>query len=137
MKKTIFQIFTIVIIAIIIVSCGQSVERKLKGTWKVADVKTDFDESQVTPQMLQQVVEMQKQTYFRILNDSTMVVVSNKNTYEANWTIDEETNTIMYFFEGNNTRGNELGKFEEGQIVSKSKTALGSMTIYYEKEKKK
>ena len=135
MKKTIFQILAIAIIAFAIASCGQSIEKKLTGTWKVADVRTDFDESQVTPQMLQQVVELQKQTYFRILNDSTMVIISNKNTYEANWTIDEENNTITYFFEGNNTRGNELGKFEEGQIVSKSKTALGSMTIYYKKEK--
>ena len=135
MKKTIFQILAITIITFAIASCGQSIEKKLTGTWKVADVRTDFDESQVTPQMLQQVVELQKQTYFRILNDSTMVIISNKNTYEANWTIDEENNTITYFFEGNNTRGNELGKFEEGQIVSKSKTALGSMTIYYKKEK--
>lgn len=137
MKRNIFQIFAFAIIVVLIASCGQSIEQKLTGTWKVADVKTDFDERKVTPETLRQVVDMQKQTYFRILNDSTLVVVSNNNTYEARWTIDEESNTITYFFEGNTTKGNELGKFEDGKVVSTSKTAFGSMTIVYEKEKKK
>lgn len=135
MKKILLQVFALVIIMLIIVSCGQSIEKKLIGTWKVADVRTDFDESKVTPEMLRQVVDMQKQTYFRILNDSTMVIVSNSSTYEARWTIDEESNTITYFFEGNATKGNELGKYEENKIVNDTKSALGLMTIYYEKEK--
>jgi len=134
MKKTILQVFTMVVIMFTVASCGQSIEKKLIGTWKVAEVRTDFDESNVTPEMLRQVVDMQKQTYFRILNDSTMVIVSNSSTYEARWTIDEESNTITYFFKGNATKGNELGKYEENKIVSNTKSALGSMTIYYEKE---
>lgn len=135
MKKTMLQIFTLVTIMIIIASCGQSIEKKLIGTWKVADVRTDFDESKVTPEMLRQVVDMQKQTYFRILNDSTMVIVSNSSTYEARWTIDEESLDITYFFTGNATKGNELGKYEENKIVNNTISALGEMTIYYEKEK--
>ena len=70
MKKTLiflFSAFTILILS----SCGGSQETKMIGTWKVSDVQTDFNEDEVTPQMLSQVVEMQKQTYFRIVDDST------------------------------------------------------------------
>lgn len=115
-------------------SCGQGVEEKLIGTWKVADVETEFNENEVTPEMLRQVVEMQKQTYFRILNDSTMVIISSNNTYEAKWILEEDDNEITYFFDGMQSQGNKLGSYSDGKIINESSTALGSMTITYEKE---
>lgn len=118
----------------IAISCGNNPEKKLIGTWKVANVQTEFNENEVTPEMLRQVVEMQKQTYFRILNDSTMVIISSNNTYEANWILHEETNNISYFFEGMESQVNELGNYSEGQIINQTNTALGTMTITYEKE---
>ena len=118
----------------IAISCGNNPEKKLIGTWKVADVQTEFNENEVTPEMLRQVVEMQKQTYFRILNDSTMVIISSNNTYEANWILHEETNNISYFFEGMESQVNELGNYSDGQIINQTNTALGTMTITYEKE---
>lgn len=118
----------------IAISCGNNPEKKLIGTWKVADVQTEFNENEVTPEMLRQVVEMQKQTYFRILNDSTMVIISSSNTYEASWILHEETNDITYFFDGMESQVNELGNYSEGQIINQTNTALGTMTITYEKE---
>lgn len=134
MKRNIIAL-SVVLIVILITSCGQSIEKKLVGTWKVADVQTEFNETEVTPEMLRQVVDLQKQTYFRIINDSTMVIISNNNTYEAGWVIDEETSDITYFFDGMEAQGNQLGNYTDGQIVNETKTALGSMTITYKKEK--
>lgn len=132
-KLLIFPVFVFAVF--LLTSCGQSIEKQLTGTWKAADVNAEFDETKVTAEMLRQVVEREKQTFFRILNDSTMVIISGSNTFEANWTYDEESGDINYFFEGNNTVANKLGTYEEGRIISNTKTALGPMTIYYEKDK--
>ena len=133
MKQKPGLIFSVLFSVLILISCGKSVEKRLIGTWKVADVQTQFNEDEVTPEMLRQVVEMQKQTYFRFLNDSTMVIISSNNTYEANWIIDSETNEITYFFKGMETQSNKLGRFDAGLITNETKTALGSMVITYEK----
>lgn len=134
MKKSFFVISIIVSLIVLVTSCGQSIEKKLVGTWKVSDVQTEFNESEVTPEMLRQVVDMQKQTYFRVLDDSTMVIISNNNTYEASWIISDETNEITYFFEGMDAQANKLGKYADGQIINETNTALGTMVITYEKE---
>ncbi len=134
MKHQVFSLIVTITIATIIVSCGSSQSKKLIGTWKVEDVQTDFNEMEVTPEMLSQVVDMQKQTYFRFMNDSIMVIISNNDTHEAHWSFNDEENMIMYFFEGMETRPYELGKFEGDKIVQESNTALGKITTIYRKQ---
>lgn len=133
MKKTLILLLSVFSV-LIIGSCGGSPEAKMIGTWKVDDVQTDFNEMEVTPEMLSQVVEMQKQTYFRIVDDSTMVIISNNNTHEAKWQFNAESNEISYFFEGMESSLNVLGKLIEGKVVNESETPLGTMTIVYAKE---
>lgn len=133
MKRTIFLAF-FVLSLFITSSCGSNPKAKFIGTWKVSDVQTDFNEGQVTPEMLAQVVEMQNQTYFRIVNDSTMVIISNSNTHEAKWIYNTEEKTIAYFFTGMETDPNILGTFKDNLIVNESETPLGIITTYYAKE---
>lgn len=120
--------------AFVLTSCGGSPESKLVGTWKAMKVETDFDEQYTTPEMLRQVVEMQKETYFKIIDDSTLIIVSPGNTHETKWTLDSKDNTIAYFFEDSPGLNNKLGTLNSGKIVSESTTPLGKITIYYEKE---
>ncbi len=134
MTKPLTHFFAFVIISVIAVSCSQSPEKQLTGTWKVSDVQTDFDETKVTPEMLRQVVDMQKQTFFKILNDTIMVIISNNVTHEAKWHFNKETSEIIYFFVGMENMSHTLGKFEENKIVSKSNTPLGVITTTFEKE---
>ena len=133
MAKTVF-ITGGFLLLLLVFSCSSSTESRMKGDWKVTDVQTDFNEDEVTPEMLKQVVEMQKQTFFRILNDSTMVIISNNNTHEAKWFIDDETKEISYIFGGTVSTPHVLGKLKNGVIVSESTTPLGAMTIIYSKE---
>jgi len=121
-------------LAILITSCGGSPESKLVGTWKAQKVDTDFDEQYATPEMLRQIVEMQKETYFKIIDDSTLVIISPGNTHETKWTLNPEDQAITYFFDGSPNYLNSLGTLTSGKIVSESKTPLGVITIYYEKE---
>lgn len=133
MKRTIF--LPVLILALIVISsCGSNPKAKLIGTWKVSDVQTNFDASQETPEMHSQIVEMQKQTHFRFVNDSTMIIISNNNTHEAKWIFNEEDQSIAFFFEGMEANPNILGTLEDNLIVSESKTPLGMITTYYAKD---
>jgi len=117
---------------ILFVACS-STENKLTGVWKVKDVKTDFNETRDTPQMIQQVAEIQKQTHFKIKNDSVMVIISNNKTYEAVWIFDKKTKVISYHFKGD-ADTHKLGTFIDPYIVTESKTQLGTITTTYAKE---
>ncbi len=122
------------IVVLFMASCGGTPESKLVGTWKAQKVETDFDEQYTTPEMLRQVVEMQKETYFKIIDDSTLIIMSPGNTHETSWELDSSDQTISYIFDGNSAYLNKLGTVSDGKIVSESKTPLGVITIYYEKE---
>ncbi|NOX86215.1 MAG: hypothetical protein GXO86_09670 [Chlorobi bacterium] len=134
MTKTLTHFIAFTFIAVTAVSCQQSIEKQLTGTWKVTDVQTNFDETKVTPEMLRQVVDMQKKTYFRILNDTTMIIISNNLTHEARWHFNKETSEIIYSFTGMRNMSNTLGKYEGNSIINKSTTPLGVIITTYEKE---
>lgn len=135
MMKKLFKLSVLMFAsAIILTSCGGTPESKLVGTWKAQKVETDFDEQYTTPEMLRQVVEMQKETFFRITDDSTLIIVSPGNTYETNWKLDLNDNSISYFYDDSPNSVNKLGTLSSGKIVSESKTPLGVITIYYEME---
>ncbi|MFK5855166.1 MAG: hypothetical protein QM503_03470 [Bacteroidota bacterium] len=135
MIKPIFKLSGLLLALVIVMSsCGGTPESKLIGTWKAQKVETDFDEQFTTPEMLRQVVEMQKETFFKIIDDSTLIIISPGNTHETSWELNPSDQAISYFFEGDPKYLNKLGVFSEGKIISESKTPLGIITIYYEKE---
>jgi len=134
MTKPLTHFIAFILLAVIAGSCSQNPEKQLTGTWKVSDVQTDFDETKVTPEMLSQVVDMQKQTFFKILNDSMMVIISNNVTHEAKWHFDKETSEIIYFFVGMENMSHILGKYANNKIISESNTPLGVITTTFEKE---
>jgi len=131
MKKIFFASVSIALF--LFVSCS-SPESKLIGTWKVKNVETNFDEQKVSPETLSQVIEMQKHPYFRIMNDSVMIIISNDNSHEAIWVFNDENSTLTFFFEGMETSPTKLGVFIDPEIVSETNTPLGKITIFYGKE---
>jgi hypothetical protein len=124
------------LITLFLISCNSSQESKLIGTWKVTEVETDFDADRTNPQMIKQVVETQKQTFFKIVNDTLMVIISTGNTYEAKWKLNPDDKRITYTFndwDGISSPFN-LGIYTGNQIVTESELAIGKMTVYFEKE---
>ncbi len=134
MKPIITSFSLLLMVAVMISSCGGSPESKLIGTWKAQKVETDFDEEYTTPEMIRQVVEMQKETYFKIIDDSTLIIVSPGNTHETSWKLDKDSKTIAFFFEGNPGISNNLGTIDGDMIISESTTPLGKIVIHYVKE---
>ena len=134
MKKVIFAIGILGLM--VLVSCQSSPESKLIGTWKVVEVETDFDETRSNPKMINQVVETQKQTFFKIINDTLMVILSTGNTYEAKWKLNPDDQSITYTFDewDDNSSPFTLGVFVDNQIIAESNMAMGKMVVYFEKE---
>lgn len=134
MKRKFFLFFLVASTLSFFISCSGSSESRFVGTWKAQKVETDFNETRTTPEMIAQVVEMQKQTYFRMVNDSVMSIISKNNTHEAKWKYDKENKTISYYFSNMKGVPNILGRYEDGKIVAESNVPIGKITIYYEKE---
>ena len=134
MKKVVFVIGVLVMMGL--VACQNSPESKLIGTWKVVEVETDFDESRTNSQMIKQVVETQKQTFFKIMNDTLMVIISTGNTYEAKWKLNLDDQSITYTFDewDDNSVPFELGVYVDNQIIAESNMAMGKIVVYFEKE---
>ncbi len=134
MKKVVFVIGVLVMMGL--VACQNSPESKLIGTWKVVEVETDFDESRTNSQMIKQVVETQKQTFFKIINDTLMVIISTGNTYEAKWKLNPDDQSITYTFDewDDNSVPFELGVCVDNQIIAESNMAMGKIVVYFEKE---
>ncbi len=127
MKYLFFSIIT----TTLFFSCSEH-KNQLVGEWKVYDVKTDFDETRTTPQMLQQVVDIEKQNRLKFVDDTSLLIIIKGNTYEAEWKMDAN-NVIHYYFK-NDTTPHKLGKYNKPYIIATSKTKIGLMTTTYEKE---
>lgn len=120
--------------AIIFTGACNNPAAKLKGDWKVADVKTDFGETKLPPELIAHIVDEQKKISFRILNDSVLVLVLDNNTHEAKWKMDKDHN-INYFFSTQPQIVNKLGQWDgDNKIVSDTKTPLGNLIVTYEKK---
>jgi hypothetical protein len=117
-----------------VVSCKSDPTAKFIGTWQVVDVDASFDEQRFTPEMLKQVVQMEKQVFFKFVNDTMMNIITLDQTNSAYWYYDAETGLISYRFAGPASQLHELGTYQNGSIIATSQTALGKLTITYEKK---
>lgn len=115
------------------VSCSSSPESKLIGTWKADVVNVDFDEQKVSPHMIQQVAEREKQTILKFTNDTSLNIIDNNTTHRTIWKLDDDQK-IWYRFENDGPTMNELGIYEDGYIRAESTTALGKIEIIYKKQ---
>lgn len=113
-------------------ACNSPASR-LKGEWKVTDVKTEFGKTKLPPEVVAHIVAEQKKISFRILNDSVMVLLLDHNTHEAKWKMDKNHN-ISYWFTSQPALVNKLGKWDGTKITSRSKTPLGDLVVTYEKK---
>jgi hypothetical protein len=115
-------------------SCSSGTKNKMIGTWRAADVQAEFDEQRFTPEMLEQVIHMEKQVFFKFLNDSMMSINTLDLTNQAYWYFDEKTGVISYRFTDAGSALNELGIFKNDRIIAESQTVLGKLTIVYAKD---
>jgi len=132
MKMKKFLILSAISMLFIVACAGP--KSKLIGTWKVTDVQTQFDAKNLPPNIIQHVKDEQKKISFKIVSDSVMVLMLDKNTHETIWKMDPKTNVIKYYFSDQRDLVNTLGTVKGNQIISESKTPLGKITVIFEKQ---
>jgi hypothetical protein len=136
MKKTFLLLIAVAIVSLpFFTACNKGKADKMIGIWTVSDVDAQFDETKVNPQTLQQVIEMEKQTMLKFVDDSTMNIIMGENTFRTFWNIEEETGKVSFRFEDSPTSFNELGVLIDGLIVAESTTPVGKIKVSYKKTK--
>lgn len=130
MKKLLLASFVAILF---LISCSGP-KSKLIGDWKVSKVETDFGKTQLPVQVVKHIEESQKKLSFRIVSDSIMVLMLDKNPHEARWDLDQKTGTITYYFSKEKGRVNTLGKVVDDEIINQTKMPLGQLKVHYRKQ---
>ena len=130
MKKILLASF---IVILFMISCSSS-KSKLIGTWKVVKVETEFGKTQLPVELIKHIEDSQKKLSFRIVSDSIMVLLLNKNPHEARWNLNDKTGIITYYFSTEKGRVNTLGKVVDNEIINETKMPLGKLKVHYQKQ---
>jgi hypothetical protein len=133
LKKIVY--FSVIILFTVLYSCNSSPKSKLVGTWKAETVDVKFDEQVASPEMIRQVGLENKQVFFKIQNDSAMLLYIDANSEPQSlfWFLDEENGLITYAYKQDDLSPIELGKLKDGKIVSESSTPLGTIKTTFKK----
>jgi hypothetical protein len=127
------KILILILLSAVFLGACNSPASKLKGEWKVADVKTNFGKTKLPPELVAHIVAEQKKISFRIMNDSVMVLILDNNTHEAHWKMGKD-HEISYYFTTQPAIFHKLGKWDGTHIISDTKTPLGDLIVTYEKK---
>jgi len=122
MKKT----FLVFLGLILLLSACTEKQDSLIGDWKADKVNVQFDESRSTPELVKQIGEMEKLNRISISADSILVFSSLDNNFEGRLTLDESGTLYC--------NGNVFGQWKNGEIVTKTPSPLGEITVKYQKE---
>ena len=98
----------------------------LFGTWTVDKVNVQFDEQHNTPALVKQIGEMERQNTLSISSDSTLVFKGLEETNEGRLSLRSDGTIFI--------DGMAFGVWKDGQIVTRTGSPLGEVTITYKKE---
>lgn len=134
MNKQMKNLWVPVVLLFFFFSSCTSEQSKLKGTWKVSDVETQFKVKNLPSNLIQHIKDEQKKISFKVVSDSVMVLILDKSPHEAVWKMNPKTHVIKYYFSDQKGFLNTLGTLKGNEIVSESKTPLGKITVTFTKE---
>lgn len=97
----------------------------LFGTWTVSKVNVQFDEQRITPELVKQVGEMEKQNVITISNDSTLIFKGLDEEWQER--ISLLNDTLLF-------NGKAFGIWKNGEIVTRTDSPLGEIVVTYKKE---
>ena len=111
---------------IVLLSLGACVGRQdpFFGRWTVEKVNVDFNEQIVTPEMVRQYGELEKENVIEISQDSVLVFVTDGDTLQGRCSLNGTQLRVD---------GKPFGRYENGQIETETATPLGKITVKYRK----
>lgn len=124
MKNMRFHVIFLVAALLSLEACHDA--NTVFGTWRADKVNVEFDEDKTTPDMIQQVGEMEKNNVIVIAEDSTMTFYSEDDTLQGPVRIGRSGDITF--------SGKPFGTLKGNIITTESSSILGSITITYTKE---
>jgi hypothetical protein len=120
----------------VIYACNSNPKSKLIGTWKAEKVDINFNEQLASPELIRQVGLENKEVFFKIQNDSMMLLYISASSDPQNlfWFLDEKGEAVHYAYKKDDLNPIELGKMMDGKIVAESSTPLGTIKTTFAKE---
>ena len=94
------------------------------GRWTVEKVNVEFKEDGVTPEMVRQYGELEKDNLLEIGKDSVLTLISGGDTLQGRCSL--QGGQLLL-------EGNPLGRYEHGRIETETVTPLGTVKVIYSK----
>jgi len=90
----------------------------------VEKVNVEFKEDGVTPEMVRQYGELEKDNLLEIGKDSVLTLISGGDTLQGRCSL--QGGQLLL-------EGNSLGRYEHGRIETETVTPLGTVKVIYSK----
>ena len=115
--------FVVMMLLVLVSSCHRNKDPFI-GRWTVEKVNVEFREDVVTPEMVRQYGELEKDNLIEIGKDSVLTMISGGDTLKGRCSLQGG----QLFFEGN-----PFGHYERGLIETETVTPLGTVKVIYSK----
>jgi hypothetical protein len=131
MNKFCFLFF--VASALLLTACGNADVDSILGTWKADKVNVEFDESKSSPELVNQLGEIEKRNLLHF-SDSVFSITNMSQTQQFQYRLDD-AGVIYYFNPAKDLREEKFGVFKDNSIKTESTSVVGMIKITYVKEK--
>lgn len=96
------------------------------GTWTVDKVNVQFDEQHSTPELVKQIGEMERQNVISIAADSILTFKGLDTEWQDKISLSGDGTLIC--------NGESFGIWKDGQIITRTGSPLGEVTVSYRKK---
>ena len=98
----------------------------LFGTWTVDKVNVQFDEQHSTPELVKQIGEMERQNVISITADSTLTFKGMDESLQGRLSLKNDGTLLL--------DNADFGQWKDGQIITRTGSPLGEVTVSYRKK---
>lgn len=98
----------------------------LFGTWTVDKVNVQFDEQHSTPELVKQIGEMERQNVINITVDSILTFKGMDDSLQGRLSLKNDGTLLL--------DNADFGQWKDGQIITRTGSPLGEVTVSYRKK---
>jgi len=115
--------------------CGNSLEKKVIGVWKIENIKLSGDTSQFNREQFLSTIDSQKKFRFELKQDSSVAIYTGSAEIDGVWYCSKKGKLVFVILEGN-TSPTLLGEYQEGKLINSDTTISGAIinTIFVKPE---
>jgi hypothetical protein len=117
MKK--IGIYSLFMLFLVVVSCGQEPMEMLVGEWKLTDISSTAEVSEDLKDAHQEIISEMKETYLLVLNaDSTFVHTLLEGTSNGKWKIADDLKSLTLSYENGNIEVSKIVELSSNKMIT-------------------